>query len=81
MPPYVAMVCLSFAIPLCTYTGLNSDIISSTGLGFPGNGHQLKAVLDLLRARNPDIQIVNAIQPHFRTVTSHGLTTPGAGQA
>ena len=62
VPKYVRYFILSFAEPLITYTGLEDNVAATTSVRFNGTGHQFKAALDLLRARNPGIQIMLSVQ-------------------
>ena len=62
IPSMVSHVCLAFAVPRFTYTGLDDDLKPTTGLNFPGSPRLLRATLDLLRARNPGIKILVSMQ-------------------
>jgi hypothetical protein len=62
IPSAVTHVILSFAIPRFTYTGLGSVLKPTTGLNFPGTPALLRQTLDLLRARNPGIKTLVAMQ-------------------
>lgn len=62
LPGYVGSVLVSFAVPQCTYGGLDSDMKATVGLNFPGNGHLFKRTLDLLRARSPGVKVYLAVQ-------------------
>lgn len=61
IPPYLKRIILHTTVPMNTYQNLDSDVRATTGLKFPGTGRELRAVLDLLRARRPDIEILVSI--------------------
>lgn len=62
IPSYVAAVCLSFAIPQCTYVDITSNIKATVGLNFPGSVTLLRQTVALLKSRNPTIKVYIAVQ-------------------
>lgn len=62
IPSYVAAVCLSFAVPQCTYVDTKSNIKTTVGLNFPGSVTLLAQTIALLKSRNPTIKVYVAVQ-------------------
>jgi hypothetical protein len=62
IPAQVSTVILLAGVPRCTYVGLSSSLIETTGLLFPGSATLLRATLALLRQRNPTVKVVVAMQ-------------------
>lgn len=62
IPDYVAAVCLSFAVPQCSYAGTSSNIKATVGLNFPGSVTLFQQTIALLKTRNPSIKVYVAVQ-------------------
>lgn len=63
IPPYVSRLVLHASVPRSLYQNLDSNVANTTGLQVPAHwtGHDLKAALDLLRARRPDLELIVSV--------------------
>lgn len=62
LPPYVDMVILDFGFPLCTYSGVNSNVKETTGLNWYGSATLLQQTIALLKSRSPNTKVLFGVQ-------------------
>lgn len=65
-PPYVDRLILHASAPRYTYAGLDSNVLETTGLSWPGTARDLRDAIALLRQRCPHVEVLVSIMQLYR---------------